>query len=68
MVFLPAQKLYPVWYEHLSDIWLSTLEIGAAQLRFVTPLLRNRDEITVFMFEQKPYPVWLSCMRKSYPV
>ena len=29
---------------------------------------RNRSEITVRMTEQKPYPVWFSCLRKSYPV
>ena len=31
-------KSCPVKYEHLSDMWLSTLEIGAAQLRFVTEI------------------------------
>ena len=31
-------KSYPVKYEHLSDAWLSTLEIGAAQLRFVAEI------------------------------
>ena len=35
----------------------------AAYLRF-----RNRAEITVLMCEQKPYPVWFPCRRKSYPV
>ena len=56
-----SMNTYPI-------VTTSTLEIGAAQLRSVTPLLRNRAEITVFMFEQKLYPVWLSCMRRSYPV
>ena len=44
------QKPYLVWfscqhksyqvsgYEHLSDMWLSSLEIGAAQLRFLTEI------------------------------
>ena len=36
---------------------------GAASLRY-----RNRAKITVVMCEQKPYPVWFSCMRKSYSV
>ena len=42
---------------------LSTLEIGAATLRY-----RNHAEITAILCEQKPYPVWFSCRRKSYPV
>ena len=29
---------------------------------------RSRSEIIVLMFEQVPYPVWLSCRSKSYPV
>ena len=29
---------------------------------------RNRAEITVRKREQKPYPVWFSCWRKSCPV
>ena len=47
--YVCKQKLYPVWfscrrkscpvqYEHLSDMQLSTLEIGAAQLRSVTEI------------------------------
>ena len=51
MVFVPAQS-YPVYYEHLSDMRLFTLEISAAQLRSVTeiapksPFLRvNRSPI-----------------------
>ena len=35
----------------------------AAYLRY-----RNRAEITVFMCEQKPYPVWFPRRRKSSPV
>ena len=34
---------------------------GAASLRY-----RNRAEITVLMWEQKAYPVWFPCRRKSY--
>ena len=34
---------------------------GADSLRY-----RNRAKITVLMCEQKPYPVWFSCRRKSY--
>ena len=34
---------------------------GAASLRY-----KKRAKITVVMCEQKPYPVWFSCMRKSY--
>ena len=29
---------------------------------------RNRTEITVLMCEEKLYPLWFSCRRKSYPV
>ena len=36
---------------------------GAASLRY-----RNCAEITVCMCERKPYPEWLSCRRKSYPI
>ena len=37
MVFVQVQSS-PVWYEHLSDMQLSTLEIGAAQLRSATEI------------------------------
>jgi len=37
---------------------------GAASLRY-----RNRFEITVLIcVNRKPYPVWFSCRRKSYPL
>ena len=36
---------------------------GAASLRY-----RNRAQFTLFICEQKPYPVWFSCRRKIYPV
>ena len=37
--------------------------------RSFAPLLKNRAEITsVFMCEQKPYPVCFSCWRKTYPL
>ena len=42
-------------------IWYATL--GAASLRY-----RNRAKIIVLMCEQKPYPLWFSIRRKSYPV
>ena len=72
-VLMWKQKPYPVWTdgrteermlfvwqcEHLSDMWLFTVELGTAQLRSIT-------EITVLMGEQKAYPVWFSCRRKSY--
>ena len=45
--------------QNLSDMWRSTIENGAARLRFVTA-------ITVLMGKQKPYLVWFSCGRKSY--
>ena len=30
IAFHAATKCYPVWFEHLSDIWLSTVEISVA--------------------------------------
>ena len=36
---------------------------GAASVRY-----RDRAKITVLMCEQKHYPVWFSCQRKSYMV
>ena len=43
----------PIWY----------VTPGAASLRY-----RNRAEIFVLICEQKPYPLWFSIRRKSYPV
>ena len=51
IAFRNDTKSYPLWCEHLSDIWLSTLEVDAAHL------YKNRAKITVLMCEQKPYPV-----------
>ena len=36
--FRTDKKSFPVDYEHLSDMWLSPLEIGGAQLRSVTEI------------------------------
>ena len=47
-------RTYPIWNAPLSR-WR-----GAALLRY-----RNRAEITVLIFEQKPYPVWFLRRRKS---
>ena len=30
--------------------------------------MRNRDEITVLVGAEKPYPAWIWCRRKSHPV
>ena len=38
--------------QHLSDVWRSTLEIGAGQLRSVTEIKPKSP----FYVEQKPYP------------
>ena len=44
-----------------------TLSFGA--LRGTAALCyRNHAEITLFMCEQKPYPVWFSCRCKSYRI
>ena len=53
-----AAETYPI-----CDNPLAVVQHGAASLRN-----RHRAEITVFMCEQKPYPVWFSCQRKSYLV
>ena len=45
--------------EHLSDMWLSTSEIGTAQLS----LLHSRSCVWT---DQTPYPVWFLWPRKSY--
>lgn len=47
-----------------SEMWLSTFEFGVGQLCS----MRNRDEITGLMCEEKPYPAWVWCRRKSHPV
>ena len=63
--FLCRQEKFSciVW----TPIWYVTLHFrdprGAASLRY-----RNRVEITVRMCEQKHYPEWFLCWRKSYPV
>ena len=45
-------------------MWLSTTEIGVASLCSVAKI--NEAEITVLMFEQKPYLIWFSCRCTSY--
>ena len=51
--------------QNLFEVWRFTFEAGEAQLRSVTEIA---PKITVLMCEQKLYPVWFSCMRKSYSV
>ena len=65
MVFTPAQKLSGsiVW----TPIRYVTLQFGDRR-GTASLCYRNRTVITVLMCEQKPYAVWFSCMRKSYPV
>ena len=48
-------ETYPIWTIH------SHHRRGAASPRY-----RNRAKITVFMCQQKPFPVRFSCPRKSY--
>ena len=43
----PICYVHTIPWRHISDMWLSTLKIGAAQLC---------SKITVLMCEQKPYP------------
>ena len=57
-----------VLYEHLSDkksMWLSSLEISAAQLCSVTEIAPKSPFL---MCEQKPHLVWFSRRRKNYLV
>ena len=51
--------------KHLSNTWLSTLEIAASQLSSLT---ENRADITVLLRGQELNPVWFSCQRQKYPV
>ena len=71
-VLWPSLDYLWLWHEKPSSIvwtpiWSVTLHFrdrpGAASLCY-----RKRAEITVLMCEQKPYSVWLSCRRQSYPV
>ena len=71
------QKPYPVrlsWrHGKLSDIvWTPIPRYVTLHLRdgrgAASRLCRNRAKITVHMCEQKPYTVWLLCLRKSYLV
>ena len=48
---------------------MNTHPICNSPLCSFAPLQKSRrKEITVLMCEQKPYPVWFSRRRKSYPV
>ena len=56
------------WYKTnlLRDASLSrSVRRGAAQLHSVTEIARAT---TVLVCKQKPYPVWFSWQRKSYPI
>ena len=48
------ERMLFVWHcEHLSDMWLSTLELGTAQLRSVTYVRTEGLSCMVFMPAQK---------------
>ena len=53
-VYTMPTETYPIWTIH------SHHRRGAASPRY-----RNRAKITVFMCQQKPFPVWFSFPRKS---
>ena len=57
---------------HYTTLWCDTEPIRYATLHFRdlrrAASLRNRAEITVFICEQKLYPVEFSCRRKSHAV
>ena len=61
MVFVPMQKLCCIVWT--TSIRFVTHDRRAASLRY-----RNRAEITVPIFEQKPFSVWFPCRRKNFPV
>ena len=70
--FRTATKSHPVSYEHLSDMRISTLEIGAAQLRSVTEiapksrfLCVNRNPIQ-YGFRAGAKAVWYHM--NTYPI
>ena len=74
--FSCQHKSYAILYEHLSNMWLSSLEIGAAQLRSVTEiapktpfLCVNRSPIWYgFRAGTKAirYSVYLACVLSLY--
>ena len=51
--------------ENLSDMWLSSLEIGGTQFRSV---IKIAPKSPCLWCKQKSYPVWFSRRRKSYSV
>ena len=68
---ITSGRLCPSTFSHSTKVWhttypisdaplLRSVERGAASLRY-----RNRAEITALLCEQKHYPVWFSCWRKS---
>ena len=64
MVFVPAQKLSGIIWTPIRYVTLHFRDRrSTASHRY-----RNRTEITAILCQQKPYPVWFSCRRKSCPV
>ena len=64
MVSVPAQNLSAIVGKHTRYVTLHFRDPrDVASLRY-----KNRAEITVFICEQKRYPVWFPCRRKTYPV
>ena len=55
-VYTMPTETYPIW------TMLSHHRRGAASPRY---RIKNRAKITVFMCQQKPFPVRFSCLRKS---
>ena len=62
--FLADTKSYPLYYEHLSEMWLSTLEIGAVQLRSVSEIAPKSP---FFCVVRSPLRSDFRVMRKRYP-
>ena len=62
IAFRADTKRYPVKHEHQSNMWLSTLQIGAARLQ------KSRWNNRSYVLTEALYPVWFCCRRKSCPV
>ena len=69
-IFTPYQCIVYLWqpvqYEHLYPTCDSPLQRSAR--RKASTHYRNRAEITVLMSEGRPFPLWVSCRHKNYPV
>ena len=54
--------------QNLSNMRLSTFEIGEVLLRSGSVTEISQKSLLYYMSEQMPYPAWFSCRHKSCPV